>query len=244
MAKAYLVLASGKVFEGEKLGADGETRGELVFTTNMNGYIETLTDPSYYGQIVLQTFPIIGNYGIIPEDFEGKCALRGYVVGEACNLPSNFRSKKTLDEFLKENGVVGIKGVDTREITRLIRTGGVTNAVITTDIEGASARAASYRISGAVLSVGGKRARFSISGNKKEIALLDYGAKRNIVRELLARGCNVDVLPANTLASEILAKNYDGIVLSNGPGDPEENVFEIEQVKKLYGKLPIFGICL
>jgi len=246
MKKRYLILQNGEIYEGYSFGADKVSVGELVFTTGMCGYIETLTDPSYYGQIVMHTFPLIGNYGIIPEDFEGKCAISGYVVREKCDEPSNFRCAYTLDKFLKDNGVPGICGVDTRQITRTIRDCGVMNALITDDPDSTDMDALrSYSIRNAVASVSRKnRTIVPVADRKCRIALIDYGEKRNIVRELHKRGCEVTICPADTSAEEILALGYDGVMLSNGPGDPAENVYCIEQIRQLLGKLPIFGICL
>lgn len=246
MKKRYLVLKDGTVFEGEAFGADAESIGELVFTTGMCGYIETLTDPSYYGQIVLQTFPLIGNYGIIEDDFEGKCHVRGYVVREWCDQPSNFRCQYDLDKFLKDNGIPGICGVDTREITKLIREQGVVNAMLCDSVPKNLAAVAKYSVKNAVESVTcGKRKTYDAAGERRfRVALIDYGAKRNIIRELCNRGCEVTVYPASVSTADILASAPDGIMLSNGPGDPAENVKEIAQLKKMFGKAPIFGICL
>ncbi|MDD6807618.1 MAG: carbamoyl phosphate synthase small subunit [Oscillospiraceae bacterium] len=246
MQKRYLVLSDGTVFEGFAFGADIESIGELVFTTGMCGYIETLTDPSYFGQIVLQTFPLIGNYGIIPEDYEGKCCVKGYVVREWCDAPSNFRSEKDLNTFLKEEGVPGIYGIDTREITKIIREHGVMNAIICNEIPKDLTEVKNYIIKDAVPSVTCKKEHVenAIDEIKYNVTLVDYGAKKNIIRELQKRGCNVRVVPATYTAEEILWTNPDGIMLSNGPGDPAENTFQIEQIKKLLGKVPIFGICL
>ena len=246
MDKAYLVLSDGTVFEGKAFGADLDAVGELVFTTGMCGYLETLTDESYAGQIVLQTYPLIGNYGVIPEDFEGDCAVKGYVVRQWCDAPSNFRSQGDLDSFLKQQGVPGIYGVDTRQITRILREKGVMNAAICREIPKDLTALSRYTVSGVV-------AEYSCSepsvhpaeGERKyRVALMDYGAKKNIIRQLQIRGCEVTVLPQNTPAEEILAMQPDGLMLSNGPGDPQENTYCIEQLKKLVGKLPIFGICL
>lgn len=243
--KAYLVLEDGTVFEGYSFGAQKETVGELVFTTGMCGYIETLTDESYYGQIVLQTFPMIGNYGIIPEDFEGECSVKGYVVREKCDNPSNFRCKGTLDGFLKEKGIPAIYGVDTRAITKIIREHGVMNAVISGEIPSDLSEVKNYKIVGAVDNVTAKNSAVYPAENEKfKVTLIDYGAKRNIIRELNKRGCTVTAVPATTTAEEILKTNPDGIMLSNGPGDPTENLFQIEVIKELAGKKPIFGICL
>lgn len=244
--KRYLILQDGTIFEGEGFGADAASVGELVFTTGMNGYIETLTDPSYYGQIVLQTFPLIGNYGIIPEDFEGKCCVKGYVVREKCDAPSNFRCGETLDDFLKKENIPGIYGVDTRQITRLIREHGVMNAIITDEMNADLDKVKAYSIINAVAGVTCKNKRiYRATGIEKyNVGLIDYGAKMNIVRELCKRGCSVTVLPADTLAGEILAMGFDGIMLSNGPGNPQENIYQIEQIAILKGKIPMFGICL
>ena len=243
--KAYLVLEDGTVFEGYSFGAEKDAVGELVFTTGMCGYIETLTDESYFGQIVLQTFPMIGNYGIIPEDFEGECSVKGYVVREKCDNPSNFRCKGTLDGFLKEKGIPAIYGVDTRAITKIIREQGVMNAVICGEIPPDLSAVKNYKIIGAVESVTAKDAKLYPAENEKfKVTLIDYGAKRNIIRELNKRGCTVTAVPATATAEEILKTKPDGIMLSNGPGDPAENLFQIEVIKNLVGKKPIFGICL
>lgn len=246
MKKAYLVLSDGTVYQGYGFGADASCTGELVFTTGVVGYIETLTDPSYAGQIVMQTFPLIGNYGVIEEDFEGKCALRGYVVREWCDEPSNFRSQYTLDKFLKDNGVPGICGVDTRAITRKVREQGVMNAMICAEIPESLKEIQEYRVSGAVAqTTRSEIAVFPAEGEqKRRVALIDYGAKRYIRRELQKRGCEVVMVPANTSAEDILALNPDGVMLSNGPGDPAENTYCIEQIQKLLGRVPLFGICL
>ena len=246
MKKGYLVLQDGRVFEGIRFGADADTVGELVFTTGMCGYIETLTDPSYAGQIVMQTYPLIGNYGIIREDFEGACCVKGYVVREWCEAPSNFRTDCDLDTFLKEEGVPGLYGVDTRELTRIIREHGVMNAAICDEVPADLTPVETYAVTGVVEDVTCKAANVHPAEGEERfrVSLLDYGAKNNIIRELQKRGCTVTVLPATTSAEEILAADPDGVMLSNGPGDPAENVFEIEQIKKLLGKVPMFGICL
>lgn len=246
MKKGYLVLQDGRVFEGFRFGGAGDTVGELVFTTGMCGYIETLTDPSYAGQIVLQTYPLIGNYGIIREDFEGACCVRGYVVRECCDAPSNFRADTDLDTYLKEQNVPGLYGVDTRELTRIIREHGVMNAAICDEVPADLTPVETYAVAGVVEAVTCKEPSVhpAVGEERFKVSLLDYGAKRNIVRELQKRGCTVTVLPADTTAEDILAASPDGVMLSNGPGDPAENVFQIEQIKKLLGKVPMFGICL
>ena len=245
--KIYIVLEDGHIFEGKSFGAEGEALGELVFTTGMGGYIETLTDPSYYGQIVMQTFPLIGNYGIMEEDFESdKSYVSGYVVREWCELPSNFRTEYDLDTFLKKQGIVGVYGVDTREITKTIRESGVMNAIITTNPNSVDMeKVKQYKVTKAVKSVStDKPALFPSEEHKYNVVLLDFGAKKNIIRELNKRGCNVAVMPYDTKAEDILKLGVDGIMLSNGPGDPAENTEVVEELKKLIGKVPIFGICL
>ncbi len=243
--KRYLIFADGEVLEGEAFGAAHAAVGELVFTTGMGGYIETLTDPSYAGQIILQTFPLIGNYGIIPEDFEGVSAARGYVVREWCRHPSNFRQEMTLDAYLKKANIPGICGVDTRAITKKIREMGVMNAMISDEKDVDLSAIAAYRVSGAVAAVSCKEAyTVSPESPRHRVVLLDYGCKKNIVRELVGRGCAVQVLPHNATAEEILALSPDGVMLSNGPGDPADNKAEIATLAALAGKVPIFGICL
>ena len=244
--KRYLVLQDGTVYEGEAFGADVSAVGELVFNTGVVGYIETLTDPSYYGQIVMQTFPLIGNYGVIEEDFEGDCQVKGYAVREWCDAPSNFRSQYDLDAFLKQKGVPGICGIDTRAITQRIREWGVMNAMICGEAPASLDALWDYAVTDAVRSVStGVTEVFPAVGEKKyDVTLVDYGAKRNIERELQRRGCAVKVVPWDTPAEAILAGNPDGVMLSNGPGDPAENVACIAEIAKLLGKVPIFGICL
>lgn len=245
--KIYICLANGDIFEGKSFGAKGEVTGELVFTTGMGGYIETLTDPSYFGQIVMQTFPLIGNYGFIDDDMEcEKSAVKAYIVREYCDAPSNFRCGKTLEQYLTENNIVGVYDVDTREITKTIREYGVMNAVITTNPSTVDMdKLKAYKVENAVKSVSSQKPYMSGSDEHKfNVVLIDYGTKKNIVRELNKRGCNVAVVPYNTKAEDILSLDPDGIMLSNGPGDPEENVEAIEELKKLVGKKPIFAICL
>ncbi len=268
--KAYLVLENGMIFEGRAIGcwpeADAEAAvGELVFTTGMTGYLETLTDPSYAGQIIMQTFPMIGNYGVISQDFEGKSFAKGYVVHELIDTPSNFRSEGKLDAFLKEQGIPGICGVDTRALTRLIRENGVMNACLyqssefkvqSSNMSCLLERIREYRVKNVVAEVSTREvlefgpgsptsaACSCAEGETLHVVLIDYGAKRNIIRCLVKRGCRVTVVPHDTPAEEILALKPDGVMLSNGPGDPAENEFEVQQIAKLVGKLPVFGICL
>ena len=243
--KVYLTLENGKVFEGYSFGADREVIGELVFTTGMTGYIETLTDPSYYGQIVTQTFPLIGNYGVILSDRESKkCWLTAYVVREKCDAPSNFRCEMTLEAFLKEQGIPAVFGVDTRELTRIVREAGVMNAAITyRPLDDLSALKA-YRVRDAVRSVTSGGVRESGEEGGPRVVLYDFGAKQNIVRELVRRGCRVIEVPADYTAEQALALEPDGIMLTKGPGDPAENVEIVKNIRALIGKKPIFGICL
>lgn len=245
--EVYICLENGQTFKGYSFGATKEVIGELVFTTGMCGYIETLTDPSYYGQIVMQTFPLIGNYGIINEDKESnKPYVSAYIVREKCDKPSNFRCDEDLDTFLKENDIPGVYGVDTREITKIIRESGVMNAFITTNPKNADyEKIKEYKIVDAVKSVSAEKPQLIPSDSHKyNVVLLDFGAKKNIVRELNKRGCNVAVMPYNTKADDILKLGVDGIMLSNGPGDPSENTEIVEELKKLIAKVPMFGICL
>ena len=244
--KRYLTLEDGTTFVGEGFGAAADAVGELVFTTGMCGYIETLTDPSYAGQIVMQTFPMIGNYGIIPADFEGKCAVRGYVVHEWCDTPSNFRAAGDLDTYLKSVGIPGIAGIDTRALTRTLRECGTMNATITDEVPADLTAVKAYAVTDAVASVTcAAPTEYSADGETCcRVSLLDFGAKRNIIRSLTARGCAVTVFPASTPAADILATAPDGVMLSNGPGDPAENTAIIAEIGKLLGRVPVFGICL
>ena len=250
--KAYLLLADGTVFEGRSFGAKGCSVGEVVFTTGVTGYQETLSDPSYYGQIVTQTFPLIGNYGVNEEDYESKTScVSGYIVREWCDTPSNFRSTGDIDGFLKKHGIIGIHSIDTRCLTRKIREYGVMNGMITTDdvYDNKAAlleRINAFTIKDAVASVTVKEKESYTADNADfRVVLYDFGYKFNIRRELVKRGCSVTVVPADTSADEIKDMKPDGIMLSNGPGDPKENT---EIIRNLAGlcrlDIPIFGICL
>ena len=247
---AYLVLENGTVFEGKSFGAEKETTGELVFTTAMTGYLETLTDPSYFGQVVLQTFPLIGNYGVIRSDFETPTpALNGYIVREWCQAPSNFRCEGNLDTFLKEKNVPGICGIDTRALTRIVREYGVMTCRIQYTPEVTDAlleELKGYVITDAVESTTiTEKETFPVDDAKYHVVLMDFGAKHNIGRELNKRGCSLTVVPAGTAAEEVLALNPDGVMLSNGPGDPAKNTAVIAELKKLSDSgVPMFGICL
>lgn len=249
---AYLLLSNGRCFKGKAFGATKEMIAETVFTTQMTGYIETLTDPSYYGQIVTQTFPLIGNYGMIRPDFESAApALQGYLVRSYCDVPSNFRCEGTLDDFLKANDIPGIYGIDTRAITKMIRNSGTMNGIITYEdpsdsFEQYEKALADFTVNNAVISVSCKSRKDYVYDEKaKTVVLYDFGAKENIVRELYHRGLNVIRVPAITTAEEVLAIKPDGVMLSNGPGDPAENAQIVTELKKLLeAKLPLFGICL
>ncbi len=247
---AYLILENGTVFKGKSFGYEGEAIGEIVFTTSMTGYLETLTDPSYFGQIVVQTFPLIGNYGVIPEDFESPTPkVKGYIVREWCQDPSNFRSQGNLDTFLKENKIPGICGIDTRALTKIVREWGVMNGKIAfsdTLSPEQKKELQEYAIVDAVKSVSIKEKK-TTKGEKEDfkVVLWDFGAKANITKCLTQRGCTVTAVPYDTKASEIAAMKPDGIMLSNGPGDPAENTAVIGEIKKLMEyDIPIFGICL
>lgn len=247
---AYLILENGMVFKGKAFGAEKESTGELVFTTAMTGYLETLTDPSYFGQVVLQTFPLIGNYGVIHSDFEsGECTLKGYIVREWCQAPSNFRCEGDIDAFLKARGVPGVYGIDTRALTRIVREYGVLNCKIKYSDELTDAEREELRAYKIVDSVEGTTTReierFTPENATHKVVLMDFGAKHNIGRVLNQRGCDVIVVPAHTTAEEILAMQPDGVMLSNGPGDPASNPEIIAEIKKLADSgVPIFGICL
>lgn len=293
--KACLVLANGLVFEGRAFGAEGIIIGETVFTTGMNGYLETLTDPSYYGQIVTQTFPLIGNYGDIKQDYESsKCNLRGYIVRQWCEEPSNFRCGGDIDSYLKSQNIIGLYDIDTRKLTKILREVGVMNGMLISGnskdaLEAFAAlndekkktalleKIKSYKIEKAVESVTGsakgveepadvvfsESAKYRFvpvtadgtkindekeamkAGKGKKVVLWDFGAKANIRRELLKRGLDVVTVPCSYTAEQIMALNPDGVMLSNGPGDPAENVGIIAEIQKLLKTgIPIFGICL
>ena len=244
-SKVYLTLENGRQFTGYAFGAQKEVVGELVFTTGMTGYIETLTDPSYYGQIVTQTFPLIGNYGMIEADTESKKPwVTAYIVREKCDEPSNFRCGGTIDDYLKKQGIPGIYGIDTRELTKIVREAGVMNAAITKKPLKDLDEVRAYTIKDAVKSVTCDEIEYLGDPNGIKVAVWDFGAKRNIMRELAKRGCYCMNVPSYYTAEQILALEPQGLMLTNGPGDPSENTEVIANIKKLAGKLPIFGICL
>ncbi|MFN9717385.1 MAG: glutamine-hydrolyzing carbamoyl-phosphate synthase small subunit [Planctomycetota bacterium] len=265
---AKLALANGAIYTGTAFGADGEVDGEVVFNTSMTGYQEILTDPSYTGQIVTMTYPLIGNYGVNSEDVESRgLFLRGFIVKEMCEIPSNFRSDESLDTYLKRNNVIGLQGVDTRAIVRQIRTQGAMKGVLSTlDLDDASLLRKVQQAPGLVgqdlvrevmpvsscrwdspLSELGRPSDFRSGASRSDgphVVAIDYGMKWNIARYLRDVGCRVTIVPGTSTAEEILAISPDGVFLSNGPGDPEPLTYAIETIRGLLGKKPIFGICL
>jgi len=266
---AYLILENGKIFIGKFFGAQGNITGEIVFTTGMTGYLETLTDQGYHGQIVLQTFPLIGNYGVIPADFESlipykesektgaSIGVKAYIVKHPCASPSNFRSENNLCAFLKERGIIGLCGIDTRSLTKIIRENGVMNGKICssppTDKDRGEAKAYSVKFpigavsSRTVTKIEAQQNDHDSQRDPRRIALLDFGAKRSMVNALAARGCEVWIFPCETKAEEILKIKPHGIVLSNGPGDPSDpgNKDIIETIRTLdKSGITLFGICI
>ncbi len=245
---AYLILEDGTVYEGELFGAKQCVTGEVVFTTGMTGYQETLTDPSYNGQIVTMTYPLIGNVGINSLDFESqRVHMKGFVISELCSLPSNWQMKQRLEDFLKEQNVTGLCGVDTRALTRRLREVGTLKGRITTEAptESALEEIRLHTYPKPVLEVTSKE-EWHIDGDKeKKVAVLDFGLKRGILRSLSNRGCDLTVFPSLTPAEKILSGDFDGVMLTNGPGDPEDNPEDIKTIKTLMESgIPVFGICL
>ena len=265
--KAVLALADGKTYEGEHFGSNDETEAEIVFNTSMSGYQEIITDPSYCGQMVVMTYPLIGNYGINPEDFESdRPYLSGFIIKELSRIQSNWRSRGSLEEFLKKNKVFGIQGIDTRSLTKRIREKGAQQAILSKDTSNPKRLIERARKSPGLIGrdlvkeVTCKKAYdwnesewWIQNGNTQlrelgerpfKVLVYDFGVKRNILRKLTRSGCKVKVIPASTPAKEVLAANPDGIFLSNGPGDPAAVPYAIENIKYIIGKIPIFGICL
>ncbi len=246
--KRLLILEDGSVYEGEGFGSDCYRMGELVFNTGMSGYQEVLSDLSYCGQIVMMTYPMIGNYGINCDDFESLApAVFGFVVRENCKEPSNFRSDYTLDEFLKQKGIPGIEGVDTRAITRKLRTSGTMRAIMAdedADVEKIVEQLKETELMHDQVSRVSTKNAFPIPNRGKRVVLMDFGAKNGIIRELSRRNCDLTVVPYDTDAQTILAMKPDGVMLSNGPGDPKDMEIAIETIRQLMGHVVIFGICL
>ena len=246
--KAFLILEDGTVFTGTSIGSTRDMISEIVFNTSMTGYLEVLTDPSYAGQAVVMTYPLIGNYGITPDMESLKAWPDGYIVRELSRMPSNFRCEGTIQDFLKKYDIPGIAGVDTRALTKILREKGTMNGMITTnenyDLDEVISKLKNYKVEGVVSKVTCEE-KYVLEGTGKKVALLDLGAKKNIAKSLNDRGCEVTVYPADTTAEEIIASNPDGIMLSNGPGDPAECTSIIKEIKKLYETdIPIFAICL
>jgi carbamoyl-phosphate synthase small subunit len=265
--KALLVLADGKIYEGEHFGSEDEVEAEIVFNTSMSGYQEIITDPSYCGQMVVMTYPLIGNYGINPEDFESdRPYLSGFIIKELSKIQSNWRSRDSLENFLKETNVFGIQGIDTRALTRRIREKGAQQAILSTNTSDPQRLIEKARKSPELIgkdlvklvtcksSYEWNENEWTIKRGKTELKVMedrpykvlvyDFGVKRSILRKLTRVGCRVKVVPANTPADEVLAKKPDGIFLSNGPGDPAAVSYAIDNVKQILGKVPVFGICL
>lgn len=245
--KAKLILEDGTIFEGKAFGYLKESVGEVVFNTSMIGYGEVLTDPSYYGQIVVMTYPLIGNYGINLDDVESKGVhVKGFIVREKSDNPSNFRCEMDLDTYLNQNKVIGLEDIDTRALTKILRNNGTMKGIITLDnsgIEDIKDKLDKFSNIDAVSNVTTKEI-YTIDGNGKHIAIMDFGIKQNIIRSFRNRECKITVFPANATSNEILNVNPDLIFLSNGPGDPEDLVDTIQTIKELVGKKPIVGICL
>ncbi|WP_148410061.1 carbamoyl phosphate synthase small subunit [Murimonas intestini] len=247
--KAFLILEDGTVFTGTSIGSQKEIISEIVFNTSMTGYLEVLTDPSYAGQAVVMTYPLIGNYGICHEDMESaKPWPDGYIVRELSRMPSNFRSEDTIQNFLTKHDIPGIAGIDTRALTKILREKGTMNGMITTNenynLDEILPKLKAYTTGNVVEKVTCKE-KYVLEGDGPAVALLDLGAKKNIAGSLNKRGCRVTVYPAFTPAEEIIASHPDGIMLSNGPGDPKECTAIIEEIRKLYNTdIPIFAICL
>ena len=247
--KAYLILEDGSVYEGENVGALREAVSEIVFNTSMTGYLEVMTDPSYAGQAVVMTYPLIGNYGICYDDMESyRPWIDGLIVRELSEVASNFRNEDSIQNFLIKNNIPCICGIDTRDLTKRLREHGTMNGFITVDssfvVEKILQRIKEYSVKGVVKRTSTKEA-YSLPGKGKRVVLIDFGAKKSIARQLQKRGCEVIVVPCDTKAKEILKLKPDGIMLSNGPGDPKENVDIIKEIKKLYDtNIPIFAICL
>lgn len=246
-ATARLILENGTVFTGRPFGFVHDVLGEVVFTTNMTGYQETLTDPSFCGQIVVMTYPLIGNYGINFEDMESdKPALSAFVVREACDYPSNFRTEMSLDGFLRQNRIMGLEGIDTRALTRIIRDCGCMRGIITTqnlDGEDLKARFDTLDNSDVISRVSAKYS-YNIGGTGERVAFIDMGTKHGILRDLSALGCDITVFPYNVSAKEIEKLNPDMVFVSNGPGDPRDVPETVETVKQLIGKYRVCGICM
>jgi len=248
MKKGYLVLENGEIFEGNKIGSERDTVCEVVFNTSMTGYLEIFTDPSYAGQGVTLTYPLIGNYGIITNDVESrKMWIKAIFIHELAELESNFRAETNLNDYLKDNDIPGLKNVNTRKLTKLLRDNGTMRGKLVSDISNLQEiikEIKEYTFPNVVGEVSNKHIR-EFGEGKNKIALIDFGCKENIIRSLVNRNCTVTAFPQDISAETILEGKFDGIVLSNGPGDPEDCKIAIDNIKKLYkSDIPIMGICL
>ncbi len=246
--KKKLILESGEVFHGKGFGAALETAGEVVFNTGMTGYQELISDPSYCGQIVCMTYPLIGNYGINRDDYESiEPAIKGLIVKELCDFPSNFRTQITLDELFKKKNLSGISGIDTRRLTRVLRNHGVVKGKIVNadaDENTVVAELKSTTFPTNQVETVSTKTPYANPGRGLKVVLVDFGSKLGIIRELSQRNCDITVVSQDVTAEEILLMNPDGVMLSNGPGDPEDNQQALEMINGILGKVPIFGICL
>lgn len=245
--KGRLILENGIIFEGRCFGKISDTVGEVVFNTGMTGYQEILTDPSYYGQIVTMTYPLIGNYGTNLDDLQSNSPkVRGFIVRELCRVPNNFRCEIDLDVYLQKNGIMGIEDIDTRQLTKIIRNSGTMKGIMTAgELSGSETENYfnSFSNNNAVDMVTSKEIK-TLGDGELRIGVLDFGYKANILNSFVKRGCSVTVFPAHTGADELMKYGFDGIFLSNGPGDPEDLSDAIETVRKLAGRVPVAGICL
>ncbi len=244
--KVYVTLQNGDVFQGYRFGAEGEIAGEMIFSTGMVGYVETLTDPSNFGKIVVQTFPLIGNYGVARADAESEKAwVSAYIVREKCDIPSNFRLEETLEDYMKEQGIIGVYGIDTRQLTKILRENGEMNAYISNKpLKNIEDKLAGYSVKDAVKAVAPKQMQTFGDKSDYTVALWNFGAKKSTIDSLLSLGCQVISMPADSTAEEILATGANGVMIADGPGDPAENMQAIEEIKKLLGKKPVFGVGL
>ena len=250
--KAVLILEDGTRFAGESYGDFKDTAGEIVFNTGMTGYQEILTDPSYCGQIVTMTYPLIGNYGVNSGDYESRHPfVRGFISREHCEIPSNFRCEKTIDEYLKKYEIPGLYGIDTRKLTKILREKGTMRGAVVVagsdEVQRANILINEFELRAPVeeVTIDFPEEYKADNGNGSlKVALFDYGVKNNIIRSLTKRGIDVTVFPSKTDASDVLCGDFDGVMLSNGPGDPKDCIVEIDNIKRMAGEIPIFAICL
>ncbi|MFC4651575.1 carbamoyl phosphate synthase small subunit [Lactococcus nasutitermitis] len=248
MSKRLLILEDGTIFEGEAIGANLDVTGELVFNTGMTGYQQSITDQSYNGQILTFTYPLIGNYGINRDDYETiNPTCKAVIVHEAARRPSNWRMQMSLDEFLKAKNIPGLTGVDTREITRIVREHGTLKAALVNandDVEHQMSQLKATVLPTNQVEISSTSTAYPSPNTGRNVVVVDFGLKHSILRELSKRKCNITVVPWNTTSEEILNMNPDGVMLTNGPGDPTDVPQAIEMIKEIQGKVPIFGICL